>query len=326
MSQARGYGLNSGQGNISIVALSQTVTGTTDDGGDYPDWSEIATGDMFKVGVDTIFYQISAIDWEAVPPTLTLSAQYPTTVTDDDEWTITSDFTANLDIPIAHQGDSFFADINARQMMMIDEELASFTAAELDELEDVTITGPLQDRDALLYDSTSGVQSFVDRPLVEADISDLQAYLVAADLDDVVYDIASETLDAGTIDSGSYADLDDIGANYMSISEANGADPLTIRFGFTGVGAINQVAIRGYYQGSASHTIAVEIYNYTAAGYEILGYMPIRTDYAWYVYPLYNYTDYLDSGATTVRLRHVENGVNTHDLFLDYVVLKKAIW
>jgi len=304
-------------GTVSTTAGSNVVAGVG------TLWNtNLTAGDLIRIGSDAVYYTIDAI---ATNTSLTLTANYPSTVSSQ-SYAVYRDYTPNYDYPLPSRGDIGFPEAVAHALGMIDTDLAAVAVDELDDLNDVSITGPLQARDALLYDDTSGVQAFVDRPLVEADISDLQAYLVAADLDDVVYDIASETLDAGTIDSGSYADLDDIGANYMSISEANGADPLTIRFGFTGVGAINQVAIRGYYQGTAGHTIAVEIYNYTAAGYEILGYMPIRTDYAWYVYPLYNYTDYLDSGATTVRLRHVENGVITHDLFLDYVVLKKAIW
>ena len=122
--QVRGYGLTNGQGNVTIVALSQTVTGSTDDNGDYPDWSGVSEGDFFQVGSDRTQHQISAVDSTSTPPTLTLSVLYPVAVTDDDEWIIVRYFTVNKSLPLVQQGDSYFADINARQMKMIDELLA----------------------------------------------------------------------------------------------------------------------------------------------------------------------------------------------------------
>jgi hypothetical protein len=65
-------------------------------------------------------------------------------------------------------------------------------ATDLDGLSDVAITGPLAARDVLVYD---GAANFVDRALVELDISDLQAYILDV-TGDPLGDLSDVTLTA----------------------------------------------------------------------------------------------------------------------------------
>lgn len=101
----------------------------------------------------------------------------------------------------------------------LDEALSGVsTVSSLDDLSDVTITGPLQTRDALMYD---GVSSFVDRPLVEADISDLGTYLTAVTLADVAGDSSTTADQTFALDASTQLIFEDsTGADIVAVDEA----------------------------------------------------------------------------------------------------------
>ena len=123
MAQIRGgnYTNLGGQGTVSMTAGSNVITGGTDDEGLYPDWRTAEVGDYFMLGNDSpAFFQISYVDAQSVPPTIQLTTNYPATITDDDDWIVTTDFTPNASLPLVNQGDLYFASINERQMTEID--------------------------------------------------------------------------------------------------------------------------------------------------------------------------------------------------------------
>ena len=120
MAQTRGANFTDGQGYILITgAPTNVVTGATDDEGLYPDFTEVAAGSILRVDGTNALYEVATVDALSSPPSLTLTVNFPTNV-NTDTWSITNDFTLNLNLPRANQTDTYFADINWRQMQIID--------------------------------------------------------------------------------------------------------------------------------------------------------------------------------------------------------------
>lgn len=156
-------------GTVDTTSGSQTVTGTD------TQWTFYASaGDMFQVGNDPNLYDIA----EVVSDTeITLVQNYPSTFATQG-YVIISDFTANHSLPLPNQGDLRFADINARQMKIIDAALSA----------GLVYLGPALDKD-LNAAPTSG-------------LSDGDSYIVAASVasgdDWFGYEDYYVTWDAGT--------------------------------------------------------------------------------------------------------------------------------
>ena len=129
------------------------------------------------------------------------------------------------------------------------------------------------------------------------------------------------TVNAGTLDTGVVGDLQAVGGTDVNISEAAGADPLTVTFDFTSVTKLSAFAFYGYYAGGSGHQINVEIYNVGTTAWDIIGVIGSETAKRWYDFPIFNTTAYINAGAVSVRLRHIQTGINTHDLILDYLEL-----
>ena len=135
---------------------------------------------------------------------------------------------------------------------------------------------------------------------------------------------ASHTVTYGTLAAGGYTSLDDIGTDIMGITEATGTNALQVSIGFTSITQFNQVLIYAKYAGGASHNVAIELYNKDTTSYDILGYMTNSSVYQWFSFPIFYPSAYINSGAVTLRFRHIDTGINTHALSLDYVVLKQG--
>jgi hypothetical protein len=132
---------------------------------------------------------------------------------------------------------------------------------------------------------------------------------------------ASMVVDKGTLDGGTVASLSSLDGTLVSISEVTGADPLRVTFSFTGVTRLSAFAFYGYYAGSPSHQLSVEIYNPDTTGWDVLGVVGSEASARWYSFTIHNEETYIDGGAVSTRIRHIQNGIATHDLFLDYLEL-----
>jgi len=127
MAQTRGANFTDGQGYILITgAPTNVVTGATDDEGLYPDFTEVAAGSILRVDGTNALYEVATVDALSSPPSLTLTVNFPTNV-NTDTWSITNDFTLNLNLPRANQTDTYFADINT---IIIDLDLTGATVAD----------------------------------------------------------------------------------------------------------------------------------------------------------------------------------------------------
>jgi hypothetical protein len=140
-------------------------------------------------------------------------------------------------------------------------------------------------------------------------------------LEPATYYPASMTVSAGTLDTGTYTNLAALGGTDVNISEATGASPLTVVFGFTGVTKLSGFSFYGRYSGGAGHQMLIEAYNYTLASWNQLGIIGTDTTKRWYSFPVFSPNDYMSGGASQIRFSHVQNGIPTHDMIFDLVAL-----
>jgi hypothetical protein len=71
--------------------------------------------------------------------------------------------------------------------------------------------------------------------------------------------------------------------------------------------------------------VAIQLYNNATASWDQFDLMGNLAAKRWYSEPVYDGQNYINSGAVSMRFLHIGNGFNTHDLILDYVVLKNAL-
>ena len=125
------------------------------------------------------------------------------------------------------------------------------------------------------------------------------------------------TVQMGVLDAGVVGDLAEPGGVDVNISELNGADPLRVDFDFVGIEVPKRIYFLGHYVGSASHFIAIEIELVGGGVWEALGEIHSEADPMWYHFEIFKPVRYITAGAVKIRFRHIQNGVNTHDLIMD---------
>jgi hypothetical protein len=113
---------------------------------------------------------------------------------------------------------------------------------------------------------------------------------------------------------------------YFNITEVTGAPPvLDLYVNFTGVDTITNLNMRERYIGGNGHEIAVEIYDYILSGWEGYGVITDQSGMVVSSYPILDPTDHIISNKVQVRLRHVQNGLPTHKLQIDFITLSDGI-
>ena len=113
-----------------------------------------------------------------------------------------------------------------------------------------------------------------------------------------------------------------------ALVEETGSPGIHLEVEFVGVTALKYVSILGAYNGSASHYVHVQIYNFNTTSWELCtSFDSHGTVESWedYGFAVPNGTNYIGTGADDgdVRLRfyHPVNGNASHDLELDEVAL-----
>lgn len=136
----------------------------------------------------------------------------------------------------------------------------------------------------------------------------------------------SVTLDEGT-SSDSVADLRVAhDGDCYDVAEVSGIPGIDLKVDFVDVLAFNWVQIIGFYDGSASHSVSIELYNWDTEAWDMFdshdGVEETMRDHSFFV-P--NDTDYIgtgdDEGDVRVRFYHTQTGIPSHDLCLDVVAL-----
>ena len=113
-----------------------------------------------------------------------------------------------------------------------------------------------------------------------------------------------------------------------NITEGNGPDPLDFYVNFTEVDAFSQLAIREYYDGSASHYIQVQVWDYDELAWHSYFEFVGQNGFTIITVPVYDAEEHIgtgvDEGIVQVRLHHVQNGISSHRLYVDFVWLLKG--
>ena len=129
---------------------------------------------------------------------------------------------------------------------------------------------------------------------------------------------------SGVVDAGNLASIQtlDDGDSY-NVSEVGGANPLTIIINYTGVTDFNSLILRIWYSaGTSSHQIAVGFYDYDSNTYEEeYGMITTMSEFENKKIDVLDSADHVNGGNVSLRLRHIQNGITNHDLFIDYAAL-----
>lgn len=132
----------------------------------------------------------------------------------------------------------------------------------------------------------------------------------------------SMTVTYGTLDAGTVATLEDKDGSNVAISEAAAANALEVSFGFTGVTEFTRINFFGRYTGAGAHTLVAEAYNYATSAWDIVGAFTVPSTATWHIFLVPAPNNYVDGGDVTLRLRHLETGNTSHDLYLDYLSIQ----
>jgi len=146
---------------------------------------------------------------------------------------------------------------------------------------------------------------------------------------------ASVTLTAGTTPASVVADLQTEGDGlFYHIDEAAATPGIALMVEFTGITAFNWVNILAWYDGSATHALAVQLYDWVSVAYKTFsaiqtgmgnvttagGYILDNIDF--FVPSDANYIGTGgDAGKVRVRLYHTLGGNSLHNLDIDVVAL-----
>lgn len=138
----------------------------------------------------------------------------------------------------------------------------------------------------------------------------------------------SVTLSVGSTPSSLVADLQTAhDGNLYHIDEAGGVAPsITLIVDFVSVTAFNWVQVIAEYDGSATHSVCVELYNWNSAAWNVFdaanGVETALTNHSFFV-P--DDTNYIGTGGNIgevrVRFNHPANGNGAHDFDIDVVAL-----
>lgn len=148
------------------------------------------------------------------------------------------------------------------------------------------------------------------------------------------YQADSLTLGAGT-SADALSDLQTPrDGNFYHIDEAAGAPGINLIVDFVDVATIEFAEVNASYEGSTTHAIAVQLYNWTTASWDTFdaiqtGVADVTTANGYIVgnhsFNVHEPDNYIGTGANEgrvrVRLYHTMNGNAAHDLYVDDVAL-----
>jgi len=136
---------------------------------------------------------------------------------------------------------------------------------------------------------------------------------------------SSMTVTAGTLDSGTVADLDAQDLTYVSVSEVAATPGFDISFTFYNVRNIYDILWFGRYEGTSTHVVTVQLYNYAETRWDSIGQAFSSTASTWHSYKVdFDRAKYINSTTQQAQLRfyHHSAGNPAHDIYIDYIALK----
>ena len=129
------------------------------------------------------------------------------------------------------------------------------------------------------------------------------------------------TVTAGTLDSGTVADLAAPGGTTVNVSEVAATPGFNVEVVFSNVANPLEFSLIGYYAGDPAHVVTVDAWNYTTSAWDNYGTMASTSAAEFKAFSFVRGADYVSAGAAKFRFYHVTAGVGTHDLYLDYCAI-----
>ena len=133
-----------------------------------------------------------------------------------------------------------------------------------------------------------------------------------------VLTVVTGTLDSGTVTTLAIKDETDV-----SVSEVTGTPGFIIELEFHNVTHIDLFEFFGRYSGSTTHFVQLQCYSPDPATWENYGTFGSSAVDQWYRFPIVDSDEHIDgSGTVKFRLYHIQSGVSSHDMFIDYARIR----
>jgi len=154
-------------------------------------------------------------------------------------------------------------------------------------------------------------------------------YYTKDEIDDIVAEViytpASITTNVGSYVSGNLASVSNLGDdNFYQVDEVTGVPGFNIEATFSGINSVNRIWLHLNYEGSTSHVVRVELYNYSTLSWDLFTTFTTSTDYQFLDIPVTNNVNYISSGNARLRIYHNTSGNPSHDIKIDYIAIAQA--
>ena len=198
--------------------------------------------------------------------------------------------------------DALYNNISAFLYYVNDTDTWNTTEEMLIALDNDTIAriGECPEGEFVVNTTTGGVEC-------QAPITSITHYLNASDVTGGSYTDTEDVTDAWYYDSAS-----------LNFTEGSGTDPLDIYLNYTGVEDFHEFIIREYYMGSSSHHVQIQIWDYNESEWEDYFEFVGQSGYTVLTIPIYDASDHIENGVVQIRLHHIQNGVSSHELNIDF--------
>lgn len=139
------------------------------------------------------------------------------------------------------------------------------------------------------------------------------------------YEVDGLTINVGSIAWGDLARTYTDDGNKLGLNEVAAEPGFDYEFVFESIpGWVGdfRFKLNGYYEGSVTHTVIAQAWNYTLSSWASLGTLLDRSSDQTYLFPTLTSTDYVDSGQAKIRFLHATSGTVGHYLRVDQLIME----
>jgi len=139
------------------------------------------------------------------------------------------------------------------------------------------------------------------------------------------YEVDSLTINTGSIAWGDLARTHTDDGNKLGLNEVAAAPGFDYDFVFESIpGAMTHFRFKmnGYYEGSVTHTVLAQAWNYTLSTWVSLGLLLDQSSDQTYLFPTIPSSDYVSGGQAKIKFLHVSSGTVGHYLRIDQLIIE----
>ena len=176
---------------------------------------------------------------------------------------------------------------------------------------------------SVAHTKVSSVADGADASLVRP--SDWNAeHTVSGTVDATYFTPDTVTKTTGGAVSGTVAGVQTmLDGSVYSVVETTGVPGFDIRFDWATVTQTpTHVILRQRYDGTASHVVTIDLWNYATSAWVVVHQIVTDLEYQVIEIPIPSFTDFISSEAVKLRVYHITSGSVSHTQYFDYVGLK----